>query len=259
MIGLSFEQLPHYIYSNSRQFLPNEHHMDRIFNEDVLIIMQKGILRFSENGIPVELHAGEYYLQRAGLFQEGPLASDTPNYFFFHFHGKFEEGGKLPLRGTFKYETLHPVIEAIELLGIAAPKLEYERLFYNLLSELAKQQHNETLAEGIHAYLLKHYTKSVTLDDVAEKFFLSKNQIIYIFKAAYGKTPHKYLTDYRLDRAREYLVSTTRPLVVISTDVGFEEYSVFYRAFTSRYGVSPAGYRAMKATEFFIPPPNERP
>lgn len=258
MIGLSFEHLPHYIYSNNRQFLAGEHHITRLFDENVLIIMRKGILRFSENEQPIELRAGEYYLQRAGLLQQGPVESDLPNYFFFHFYGTFEEGGKLPLRGTFKYETIRPIIEAIELLGIDSPKLEYERLFYTLLSELAKQQYDETLAEEIKTYLLKNYTRNVGLDDIAKHFFLSKNQIIYLFKSAYGKTPHRYLTDYRLDKASELLVSTARPLTVIAFDVGFEEYSVFYRAFLSKYGISPTDYRKIKCAQFFIPPENER-
>lgn len=259
MIGLSFEKIPHYIYSNNRQFLPNELHMDRIFDEDVLLIMRKGILRFYEDGQPVELSPGEYYLQRAGLPQQGVVPSDKPNYFFIHFHGTFEEGGKLPLRGTFQYNTLHPIIEALELLGNAAPKLEYEKLFYALLSELAKQQHDETVAEAIRAYLVKHHTDRITLDELCEQFFLSKNQIIGVFKTAYGKTPHRYLTDYRLDKAAEYLVSTTRSLQIISNDVGFEDYSVFYRAFLCKYGVSPTDFRKIKSADPFIPPANEHP
>ena len=84
MIGLSFNKLPHYIYSNHRQFHAHEHHIDRIFNEDVLIIMRKEILRFTEENEPIELHANEYYIQRAGLQQTGPIESDKPNYFFIH-------------------------------------------------------------------------------------------------------------------------------------------------------------------------------
>ena len=113
--------------------------MDRIFNEDVLILMQNGILRFSEDGQPIELHANEYYLQRAGLYQTCPLESEIPNYFFIHFHGTFEENGALPLHGTLRYESIHPILEEIILLGIESPKIEYECLFYRLLSELAKQ------------------------------------------------------------------------------------------------------------------------
>ena len=260
MLGLSFNELPHYIYSNNRQFLAHEHHMDRLFNEDVLILMQKGILRFSENGQPIELHANEYYLQRAGLYQTGPLESETPNYFFIHFHGTFEDNGALPLQGTFRYESIKPILDSIIFLGIESPKIEYERLFYTLLSELAKQQRSETMAERIRTYLLRNYTAHISLQDISEQCcFLSKNRIIDIFRNTYGKTPYRYLTDYRLDKAREFLVSTKRPIAVIASDVGFDDYSVFFRAFYAKYGISPTDYREIKHAEFFIPPENERP
>ena len=85
MEKLSFEKMPHYIFSVNRQFEKNEYHMNRIFNESVLILMRKGVLRFNENGVPVQLNAGEYYIQKAGLNQQGVTPSDSPNYFFIHF------------------------------------------------------------------------------------------------------------------------------------------------------------------------------
>lgn len=259
MFGLSFDQLPHYIYSNHRQFLAGEHHMERTFDEDVLILMRKGVLRFSEDGAPVELHAGQYYLQQKGKCQSGPLESDAPNYFFIHFRGTFKEGARLPLRGTFKSAAIRPIVEALEALGNAAPRLEYERLFYALLSELSKQQYDETLAESILSYLIRNYSKPISLDDLCNTLFLTANQVIYAFKAAYGKTPHRYLMDYRLEKAADLLVSTERPSSTIAYDIGFQEYSVFYRAFFSKYGTSPTEFREKHGGFFFLPPPNERP
>lgn len=259
MLKLSFNKLPHYIYSNHRQFHAHEHHIDRLFNEDVLIVMRKGILRFSEDDQPVELHANEYYIQRAGLKQTGLKESDKPNYFFIHFKGTYERNGALPLRGTFEIKTIQPILDELMLLGIESPKIEYERLFYTLLSELEKQQRSETVAEKIRSYLLQNYTKSISLLEIAEQCFLSKNSIVNVFQKTYGKTPYRYLTDYRLDRASEYLVSTQRSFSMIASDVGFGDYSVFYRAFVNKYGISPKDYRAIKQAEFFIPPENERP
>lgn len=259
MIGLSFNKLPHYIYSNHRQFHAHEHHIDRLFNEDVLIIMRKGILRFTEENEPIELHANEYYIQRAGLQQTGPIESDKPNYFFIHFSGTFEKDGELPLRGTFKAKNIQPILDEIMLLGLEAPKIEYERLFYTLLSELAKQQLDENTAEQIRSYLLQNYTSPISLHDIGEYCGLSKNSIVNTFKRTYGKTPYRYLTDYRLERASEYLVSTRHSLSTIALDVGFGDYTVFYRAFTDKYGISPKDYRAIKQAEFFIPPERERP
>lgn len=259
MYGLSFDNLPHYIYSNNRQFLENEHHMERVFDEDVLLLVRKGTLRFSENGVPIEVRAGEYYLQRAGLRQTGPVPSDIPNYFFIHFHGTFCENGKLPLRGTFDEASIMPIVDAIRLLGNIASPLEYERHFYALLSELCKQQHNETLAESILVYLVRHYKENLALTDLCAKFFLTKNQIISVFHSAYGRTPHRYLMDYRLEKAAELLVTTNRPIGGIAYEVGFQEYSVFYRAFLSKYEISPADFRKIKIAKFFMPPARERP
>lgn len=180
MIGLSFNKLPHYIYSNHRQFLAHEHHIDRVFNEDVLILMRKGILRFTEDNDAIELHANEYYIQRAGLSQSSIKESDKPNYFFIHFHGNFEENGGLPIRGTFQSKSIQPLLDEIMLLGIESPKIEYERLFYTLLSELTKQQRGETIAEKIRSYILQNHTSPISLQDIGEHCSLSKNSIVNI-------------------------------------------------------------------------------
>lgn len=71
MLKLSFDELPHYLFSDNRQFLPEERHIDRLCGEDVLLLVRKGVLRFHEDGVLAELHAGEYYIQRAGLYQQG--------------------------------------------------------------------------------------------------------------------------------------------------------------------------------------------
>ena len=85
------------IFSDNRQFLPEERHIDRLCGEDVLLLVRKGVLRFHEDGVLVELHAGEYYIQRAGLYQQGLLPSDAPNYFFVHFHGVFKKAKTAPV------------------------------------------------------------------------------------------------------------------------------------------------------------------
>ena len=259
MSGLDFNDLPHFIYANRRQFLPGEHHMNRVFDEDVLIVMRKGVLRFTEDGKKIELSAGEYYLQRAGLAQSGPTPSDIPNYYFVHFKGTFSENGKLPLRGNYRPEQIEPIIEALQALGNNAPRLEYERLFYNLLSELAKHQKDESMAEQIKLFLHKNYKdKSITTQTLADHFYLSANRVRDVFKNAYDKTPKAYLIEYRLDKARDLLVSTARTTADIADHVGFEDYSVFYRDFTAKYKISPSKYRLLKAPFYFTPPPNER-
>ena len=101
MKNLSFEHLPQYCFSANRQFEKNECHMERTYKLSVLLLVRRGVLRFSENGVPIEVSAGEYYIQCAGLHQQGPVPSDSPNYYFIHFKGDFCKAGALPIRGKF--------------------------------------------------------------------------------------------------------------------------------------------------------------
>lgn len=54
-----------------KRFQSNEYHITRIYNYSVLIVMMEGILQFYEDGILHTLYPGDYYIQRAGLLQEG--------------------------------------------------------------------------------------------------------------------------------------------------------------------------------------------
>lgn len=240
---LSFIKQPHYFFSANRQFEKGEYHMDRIYELSVLLLVRKGILRFNENGVPVEVRAGEYYIQKEGLYQQGVVPSDVPNYYFVHFKGYFDKSSGLPLKGTFDMEKTHPIIEELEKLGNAAEALEYESLFYKLLCTLKKNLHINSAAERIRAYLLDNFAEDITLDKIAKISLLSKNQTINVFKDAYGMPPHQYLIDFRLKKAGELILATNRTINEICFSVGFTEYSGFYRAFLKKFNLSPHDYR----------------
>ena len=243
---------PHYYSSNSRQFLPHERHITRTFSKDVLILMYKGILRFEEDGVPVELKAGEYYIQLAGHRQEGLEESNSPNYYYIHFQGTFRENGQLPHRGTFDIQKISLLTDALERLGIDAFQTEYRQYFYAILSALYHQGHTNSDAEKIREYLVQHYERPISSKDLEKVVFLTQNQIINIFKEQYGVTPHKYLMLYRLDRACELLLSTSRSVYTIALSVGFGEYSSFFRAFKAKYGTTPIEFRNLSEKATFI-------
>lgn len=247
MENLLFGKLPHYIFSANRQFEENECHMDRIADLNILILMRKGILRFTENGVPVELKSGDYYIQKMGLEQHGVVPSDTPNYYFVHFgNAAYGKGGGLPIRGTFDLEKMQAIIEEFEQLGNVAEKLEYEQVFYKLLCALRSESRSKSTAENIRAYLLENFSREISLDEIARHFFLSKNHVINIFRDTYGVSPYQYLLDFRLRRAGELLLATNSPVSKIGSTVGFTVYSAFYRVFKKKYGFSPAEYRRLR-------------
>ena len=102
--------LPKYIFSGVRQFFPNEKHINRTFDESVLILMYKGTLTFNEAGNNIELKPGEYYFQIKNKKQVGKSPSDSPHYYYIHFDGTFSLDGHLPIRGYFDMEQMQPYL-----------------------------------------------------------------------------------------------------------------------------------------------------
>ena len=100
--------------ANFKHFVEGEQHVTRMYKYSVLILMQSGSLRFLENGVEIELNEGEYYIQRAGLLQEGIVGCCSPSYFYIEFSGgaysDFTQG--IPLRGKFRYQKLQPLMDA---------------------------------------------------------------------------------------------------------------------------------------------------
>ena len=92
-------------------------------------------------------------------------------------------------------------------------------------------------------YLYSNYDKNISLEELAENACLSVNHLLRTFKQAFGQTPHQYLTDIRLKKARLMLKSTNCPVNEIVNTIGFENTSSFIRLFKRKMHTTPIAYR----------------
>ncbi len=82
----------------------------------------------------------------------------------------------------------------------------------------------------------------VSLDDLAGVACLSPNHLLRTFRQLFGQSPHQWLTEVRLARARR-LLEDGMPVTEVALAVGFESPSAFGRLFRRRVGSSPDAYR----------------
>lgn len=80
-----------------------------------------------------------------------------------------------------------------------------------------------------------------TLQSLADVADLSRYQLLRAVRAATGLTPHTYLTQRRLDRARQ-MIRTGHPLIDTALACGFADQSHLHRLFVRRYGLTPGAY-----------------
>ena len=90
-------------------------------------------------------------------------------------------------------------------------------------------------------YINEHYSEDLSLDLLANEFFLSKYHLSREFSRVVGTSVHRYIVQKRLIMARQMMAAGTSTSEV-SQLCGFGDYSNFYRAFTNEYQISPRKY-----------------
>ncbi|MGI5893893.1 MAG: helix-turn-helix transcriptional regulator [Candidatus Merdivicinus sp.] len=90
-------------------------------------------------------------------------------------------------------------------------------------------------------YIQTHSDENLTLDDLCQKFFISKSHLITSFKNTVGMTPNEYLVTTRIMKSREYLKRGI-PVVKTCELIGYNDESHFIRTFKRIVGITPKQY-----------------
>jgi AraC family transcriptional regulator len=81
--------------------------------------------------------------------------------------------------------------------------------------------------------------------DLAAKLGLSVGFLVLAFRGALGTTPHCYLMERRLARARAELTTTAKPVARVALECGFSDQAHLTRHMRTALGVTPAAYRQL--------------
>ncbi len=129
--------------------------------------------------------------------------------------------------------------------------IDYRRdsqLSYSLM-RLAKP-HKDDLVKQVQAWLEEHYAAGFTVDELAERFSVSKRTLIRRFNAALDMPPNTYVQSIRIEAAQKLLEETERTVDVVMNDVGYEDASSFRRLFRKKTGLTPTEYRRRFSRRF---------
>ena len=94
-------------------------------------------------------------------------------------------------------------------------------------------------------YIHNNFQEHIKLEEIARAANISVSESLRCFHSSMQTTPIRYLNQYRLERAKELLLSTSDSVINISMNTGFENPSYFCRIFKKMYGISPNQYRKL--------------
>lgn len=93
------------------------------------------------------------------------------------------------------------------------------------------------------AFIYKNYAEHLTLAQIADAAHVSRSEAIRCFKKNLDITPIQFLTEYRIERAAQLLLSTSEPISRIAEMCGFDDVSYFTKQFRQIQNVTPSKYR----------------
>lgn len=106
----------------------------------------------------------------------------------------------------------------------------------------SKRGSNE-LVNVITKYLDGHFLEDLSIDKIAEQFFINKTTLMHNFKKHVGVGVMDYVLSLRLKESKNWLKISELTVAEISERCNFSNPSYFIKYFKKRYGITPIEYR----------------
>lgn len=101
----------------------------------------------------------------------------------------------------------------------------------------------QALFETVVEYIHNHYMEPLSVGFLAEQNNVNENRLSYVFQKYAGMGPGEYLSNYRLNRAKDLIITSSIPINKISNQVGYPDSLYFSRIFKKHFGLSPTTFR----------------
>lgn len=91
------------------------------------------------------------------------------------------------------------------------------------------------------------------LEQIAQQAFFSPYHFLRLFQRAFARTPHQYLTERRIEKAKQLLKAGELSVTEVCFEVGFQSLGSFSSLFHKQVGQSPSLYRAQHTWRISFP------
>ena len=130
------------------------------------------------------------------------------------------------------------------VLGNTLLILSYLQRIYTARSSGKIPAEKPELTDRVTAYIERNFAHNITVSDLSKHFYVSESTISHQFRQKMGISLYRYITQRRLIAAKSR-IQGGMPLEQVSREVGFADYSTFYRAFKQEFGISPRRFREL--------------
>lgn len=104
-------------------------------------------------------------------------------------------------------------------------------------------ERNLKLVRSIQAYIDKNYASDLSMDELTERFHVSRTYISRLLKKYTGQSFLEYLTDVRFSHVERLIEENRYKQYEIAEMVGYKDFGYYIKVFKKRYGITPNEFR----------------
>lgn len=138
----------------------------------------------------------------------------------------------LPLE-TSGFASLEAVVDALSNLYVSTIEALIDQRKYKKKLNL----------NDIKAYIEKNFTRPITVEKIAEVFFISYVYLSRAFKSEFAVNITDYIQQLRMEKAKEWIIIDQIPIKSAAEMCGYEDVAYFHKVFKKYFGISPGEMR----------------
>jgi len=185
-------------------------------------------------------------MKNSGYYSLG-MAARTIREFTLLLHEMALELGVPGVELVMGYEN---ALKARDVTTDYATFTQFEQLLIHILNyygELIRKSihiHQHFDIHDIKEYIHNHYYEEIRISIFTERYYLSREYLMKLFKQEFGSGIYEYVQKVRMEKATELLMDPRMKIQDISDMLGYKDKNYFSKAFKNYYQLSPSDYRA---------------
>ncbi len=126
-----------------------------------------------------------------------------------------------------------------------------ECILEKLLDHIVSQHSglNTVYVAEAKKFIEEYYYKDISIQDIADKLNISRHHLCRVFKETTANTLLNYITEVRMNKAKELLAEGKLTVNDIAKEIGFNNTTYFNKKFKQNFGITPTQYQSNIARE----------
>ena len=210
-------------------------------------LIESGKGTIERNGIVTHLQAGDSFIIRPGEVTTYVSDENEPwEYCWIGFCGEYS--GEIMRKTTLE---LTPKFKKSGLISLKSAtnnstlgEIEGLRILFSVLDSIKVEtvENRDPVSLALE-YIENNYFRQLDISEIASQLGLSRAHFTTVFTKTTGESPYNYLTKIRIEKAKEYLSSTSLSVTEVAYSVGFASIERFSEQFKKYTSLSPLSFR----------------